>query len=253
VPKSSERLILFDSSLFPFLHTLAKIVVVCSKTSPSLPDKDDKIRMAVPNSCRLKFKELLTTYVLHGSPDRTEPWLLDEDLLPAFNNVVTTSELFLLAREVVHALFDHLNNDDFSRLSILEGRTVVEPLYKTLEEEREADFEGAKIAIVSFSDEPKAVSFAGIEIAIAARQLIDGTHSLFARKNPAVVYDNPRIHALHKALENRFGAKVRPYIEFGRAVCRIFDFLWRDIIPHLIELRDSRQTIAKVWLPRDFS
>jgi hypothetical protein len=250
VPGSSSNLIVFNSGVFDVLYVLSKIAVVTSTRQVDPPVVNGQVRMRIPGICRTKCKELFSSYFLYGRPDRTDQWLLDDYMLPALNNVVRSSERFLLAHEVAHVLNGHVTSHD-SELSLLNANVAVDLIDKTITQEREADLTGAIIVLECADEHDKMVALAGVEISIAARRIIDNSYQIFAGEEVDAnsVYENPRILALHRSLKEYYGHRYKRWTEFARDVCVIYDSLWQDVRSLIVKYRDSGKIIAKVWQP----
>lgn len=240
----------FNEGVFLFLYIFAKIVTVAA-FDPGTRSSQGQWNVQIPEECREKFRELFLAYVLHGKPDKAEPWLLDPRYLITLQNVVTAAELFLLAHEIKHVTSDDLTDDsplvEFEYLG-----AELQRLTTSFVQELLADVQGAMVTITALSQEMNVfIVFSGIELAICARKLIENALRLFRFEEiPAKsILDNPRSLELHRQLIRALGNDTLPVIQSGLLTRIISQMLWEDISPQLIALRAKGASPAVVWSP----
>jgi hypothetical protein len=247
VPESQEYLIVFNEGLFLYLYQLAKIITV-SASSPWV-EGDSGVHARIPGICRDKFRELLLRYVMFGKPQNTEQWLLEPNLLGPLQALTTSAEFFLLAHEIQHV---GGTSESFPNLKREFHGEEVNSVDMSIEREPMADALATAHTISALVEKlDPGLVWAGIELAVCARELVENAFKLFNNEDAIdrPIFYNVRSLIIEGLLENKLPEHALQLLPFNRLVRSILDSLWQDIRPRFIKLRDSGAAPAKVWSP----
>lgn len=231
-----NRIILFDSGLFIFINSLAKVV---SSLFPKKISEQGYIEYNVSerdidsmifNDTRYNelFVNLITTYLIEGHSRFSEKFVINN-----FDDKLTdilryTSELFILAHEYGHILLNHLSISSCEKRKIAE-RLEVETWQIDWKQEFQADG-FASIAVIRINhvlkDLEAPIAFAGVAFFFFAIDVLYKCIGIeFSETHPSPTL---RLETLYNRLYSDTNDKdlVNEIKEFGNSVGHIITSLW---------------------------
>nr|WP_321358303.1 hypothetical protein [uncultured Draconibacterium sp.] len=153
VPITNDYLIVFEGELFTLSNILAKIIALClpdfkiSKQGVSFNLKENRIKNHIKSneSLQIHFEDFVLNAILHGQPNKTKHFYLNETFSKLHYELLTSLELFVVGHEYGHIYCGHLNENNIIK-QLYENKPI-ERISPDWEMEYEADYFGLTLML----------------------------------------------------------------------------------------------------------
>jgi hypothetical protein len=195
LPCSSRPFILFDSALFLYCHLFAKSFACClpvvgrEETLSFSVDKE-LVQERIEGMPELvsRLNDLLTAYVVTGSPSRAKQFTPEADYVHLIDILRDGMELFVVAHEFGHVYSGHLS-DILKRANLHENDLFGNNL--SHRHEHEADIVGLLLTLqaMATSGYDASLSYVGIELFFVSLEMAGRTAHINSHGNDDTYVD----------------------------------------------------------------
>jgi hypothetical protein len=261
VPESDATLLLFDDGTFGFVNLISKAVGEVFPTisdSADLNGTRDEILEAFrvhPDVAR-HFADVLVAYLIKGNPQYTPPYFPGLGSAKTASTLRHSMEIFVLGRELGHLYCGHVSQEK-KKPKVL-GKSRIDLLPMTWEEEYEADFRGLYFLLVTQvqGEGNLSLSYAGLDLFFGAVEILEDARHILAPGNLTCERENapgnPPIHARRERMreilkENLGGGDAAYPLKMAGTNTIILDTFWSYCKPRLIQLHNEGVRASPKW------
>jgi hypothetical protein len=266
-PGPGGYLIAFQNGVFSFANLLTKAVATSFRLKRIVGDgaeaefgwklRDFRRSWAKDDEPLRRFGEFLHAYLVFGDAHQADHYFVRDPFhLPAYI-LREGFELFLFGHELGHIVAGHLGSAPDAPHML--GAMEVDVSTSSWQMELEADGFGMNLAMQAMLNNrcDLATSYAGIEMAFAAMEIIDLARSTLLDGTPSEApagRTHPR-HAvrrtfLRRLLQERLGKKAaKQPIKLGETLETALREMWRRVEPRFKILHAEGERPSPIWSP----